>query len=84
MAAPANSAVFLAFPSGIPYARRLPHLIPRRDVMNKKNGNGKRAVKDLEPRADGAVKGGFGMLQSAFSNVVKSIGEGLSTMARKG
>ena len=52
--------------------------------MNKKNGNEKRAVKDLEPRADGAVKGGFGMLQSAFSNAVKSIGEGLSTMARKG
>ena len=25
-----------------------------------------------------------GMLQSAFSNAIKSIGEGISTMARKG
>jgi len=50
--------------------------------MDKKNG--KSAVKALEPRADDAVKGGFSMLQSAFSNAVKSIGEGLSTMARKG
>src|SRR5439155_15490990 len=47
---PANCAVFLAFPSGIPYAAGLRHLIPRRDAMQKKeNGksSGTRVVKDL-------------------------------------
>jgi len=51
--------------------------------MNKKNGNGKSTVKDLELRADGTVKGGFSMLQSALSNTIKSIGDGLSSAARK-
>jgi hypothetical protein len=30
------------------------------------------------------VAGGFAMLTNSFSNAIKTIGEGLSTMARKG
>jgi hypothetical protein len=47
-----------------------------------KSTSGKRTVKDLEAKADGAVKGGD-MLQSAFSNTLKSIGEGITQLARK-
>lgn len=38
---------------------------------------------ELDDTELATVSGGT-MLQSAFSNVIKSIGEGLSTMARKG
>lgn len=46
-------------------------------------------VRSLKARDSSKVKGGsvsqeFSMLQSAFSNAIKSIGEGLNTMARKG
>jgi hypothetical protein len=34
-----------------------------------------------ELQAEGQM---FSMLQNAFSNVIKSIGEGMTTMARKG
>jgi hypothetical protein len=39
-----------------------------------------REIKDAELDQ---VAGAFGMLSSAFSNAIKSIGEGLTTLARK-
>lgn len=47
------------------------------------------AKSQIEPKAfrvlaDSELDGVSGGLQNAFSNVIKSIGDGLSTMARKG
>jgi len=42
-----------------------------------------REIRELTTNELEFVSGGS-MLQNAFSNVIKSIGEGLSTMARKG
>ena len=41
-------------------------------------------IRTLQADELDAVNGGFGMLQDAVTNALKSIGEGLSTMARKG
>jgi len=53
--------------------------------MAKQSGKSKRlgarVRKDLEPRAAGAVKGGS---LSSVGNALKSIGEGIATVARKG
>jgi hypothetical protein len=60
----------------------------------KTAGTGKQASASTDMVQDGqalpddelkAVTGGtFSMLQNAFSTAIKSIGEGISTMARKG
>jgi hypothetical protein len=51
-------------------------------MAKKKDGKRKTArVRDLSARKGSDAKGG---LQTAFSNALKSVGEGLSTMARKG
>jgi hypothetical protein len=42
------------------------------------------AAGDLTDSQLEQVTGGFSMLQSAFSEALKTIGEGLSTVARKG
>jgi hypothetical protein len=85
---PAKRAVFLAFPSGIPYATGLRHLIPGGNVMKKQSGkgnrSGKRVVRDLPPSdaATPGVKGG--VLGSAISEVMKNFGGALNTAARGG
>jgi len=77
----AKFPVFLNFPSGIPYATGLRHLISREEVMEKKSGkanqSGKRIVRDL-PVSDAAtpgVKGGsiFDAIGKAIGSVVKGV-----------
>jgi hypothetical protein len=46
--------------------------------MDKQSGKAEPALKDLEPRKDGDVKGGT----SAISNVMKNISDALQTVAR--
>jgi len=50
-------------------------------MAKKKMDKRTKKARSLPARDSSKVKGG---LTSAFSNAIKSIGEGLSTMARKG
>jgi hypothetical protein len=54
--------------------------------MDEAGGTGKGASEEFM-KAQSAFQAEsqlFGMLQNSFSNALKSIGEGLTTMARKG
>jgi hypothetical protein len=55
-------------------------------MAKKKSSKKATKVRSLPARKGKAsgVKGGSTMLSSAFSNVMKGIGDGLSSMARKG
>jgi len=54
-------------------------------INNLQGSNGDQASKASELQSQMQAEGQmFGMLQNAFANVLKSIGDGMSTMARKG
>lgn len=65
------------------HAKKLADLSDQINSLQGGNGDQAQQASQLQSQmqAEGQM---FGMLQSAFSNVLKSIGEGMSTMARKG
>jgi hypothetical protein len=60
--------------------------MPTKKTRKTRGSRSTKSVKDLPTKAKQSqkVKGGSALLQSAFSNTLKSIGEGLASMARKG
>jgi len=65
------------------HAKKLADLSDQINSLQGGNGDQAQQASELQSQmqAEGQM---FGMLQNAFSNVLKSIGEGMSTMARKG
>ena len=66
--------------------RGMPFTTEELGIWLRSVGSGPAELDDAQLRAvsGGSVSSEFSMLQSAFSNAIKSIGEGLSSAARKG